>query len=74
VERDLVFLFDTDLNASQVESLLGAYAWSESLSRERLRWFARRRLLRDRGLRLADKARRLVAIDAMVEELRGLPP
>jgi len=72
VERDLAFLLETGLGAGQVEILLAAYAQRDSLSRERLRWFARRRLLRDRGLRLADKARRLVAIDAMVQELRGL--
>ena len=72
VERDLAFLLEIGLSAGQIDILLAAYAQRDSLSRERLRWFARRRLLRDRGLRLADKARRLVAIDVMVEDLRGL--
>lgn len=74
IERDLAFLLESRLSAAQCDALLCAYVWRHSVSRQRLRWFARRRVLRDRGLRLADKALRLIAIDRMAVELKGLAP
>lgn len=74
IELDLAFLLESGLSAAQFDVLLRAYAWRESVSRERLSWFARLRVLRDRGLRLADMAPKLLAIDRMVSELRGLSP
>lgn len=74
VERDLAFLLVLGLSAAQCDALLGAYALRDAISRERLSWFARRWLLRDRGLRLADKAPRLAAIDALAAQLKGLQP
>lgn len=74
VERDLTFLLLLGLSAAQCEALLGAYPLRDAISRQRLIWFARRRLLRDRGLRLADKAFRLASMDGLAAELRDLQP
>ena len=74
VERDLAFLLESGLCSQQSNAMLGAYALRGAVSRERLRWFAKRRVLRDRSLRLAVKASRLDGIDRTIAELQGLLP
>lgn len=74
VERDLAILLDAGLTGAQVEIALSAYPQRGSVSRERLNWFAKRRVLRDRGLRLFDKALRLDSIDLTTSRLGGVQP
>lgn len=67
IERDLAFVLESGLDAAQRSVFFGAYGLRDLVGLQRMRWFAHRRVLRDRGLRLADRARRLREIDQTVE-------
>jgi len=65
VERDLAFLLELGLSETQRALFFTHYAQRDVVKPEVLRWFAKRHVLRDRGLRLDKKWAKIQAIDSM---------
>ena len=65
VERDLAFLLELGLSDTQRALFFAEYAQREAVNPELLRWFAKRHVLRDRGLRLGQKLAKIQVIDSM---------
>lgn len=63
VERDLAVLLALDLSASQRALFFAHYAQRAVAKPELMRWFAKRHVLRDRGLQLDKKLAKIQAID-----------
>lgn len=65
VERDLAFLLELGLSDAQRALFFSHYAQREAVNPDVLRWFAKRHVLRDRGLRLGKKLAKIQSIDSM---------
>lgn len=72
IERDLAFTLDSGLGIEQRRVFFADYGLRDQISPQRLLWFARRRVLRDRSLRLAGRAQRLREIDQSVSLLQEI--
>ena len=73
VERDLAFLLELGLSTAQCARFFTHYAQREAVNMDLMRWFAKRHVLRDRGLRLDKKPAKLQVIDKMgPEAVQGL--
>ncbi len=64
MERDLTFLLELGFSARQRDLFLSWYAFSEVVDVQLLRWFAKRRVMRDNGLRLGKKLAKIHSIDS----------
>lgn len=73
IERDLAFLLESGLNPVQRAVFFSAYGLRDLVDAHRLFWFACRRVLRDRGLRLARRAERLGEIEQAVAQMTESP-
>jgi aminoglycoside phosphotransferase len=73
IERDLAFLLESGLNPVQRAVFFSAYGLRDLVNAQRLFWFACRRVLRDRGLRLARRAERLGEIERAVAQMTESP-
>jgi fructosamine-3-kinase len=69
VERDLAFLLELGLSEAQRALFFAHYAQREAVNPEVLRWFAKRHVLRDRGLRLGKKLEKIKSIESMEPEV-----
>jgi thiamine kinase-like enzyme len=67
-ERDLAFLLELGLSDAQRALFFANYAQCEAANPDLLRWFAKRHVLRDRGLRLGKKLAKIKVIDSMGPE------
>jgi aminoglycoside phosphotransferase (APT) family kinase protein len=65
LERDLIFLLVLDFSKSQRELFFSSYAQRDIVNIQLLRWFAKHRVMRDRGLRLDRKLAKVIEIDNM---------
>ena len=68
VERDLAFLLELGLSEAQQALFFAYYAQREAVNLGLLRWFAKRHVLRDRGLRLGKKLAKIQFIDSIGPE------
>ncbi len=68
VERELAFLLELGLSDAQRALFFAHYAQREAVNPDLLRWFAKRHVLRDRGLRLGKKLEKIQFIDSMGPE------
>jgi hypothetical protein len=66
IERDLVFLLELDFSKAQRETFFSYYAWRDSVDLQLMRWFAKRRLMGDRGIRLGKKLAKIREIDKLI--------
>jgi len=69
VERDLAFLLELGLSDDQRALFFAHYAQCVAVNPDVLRWFAKRHVLRDRGLRLGKKLEKIQVIDRMGPEV-----
>jgi hypothetical protein len=67
VERDLAFLLALGLSAAQRALFFAHYAQASAVNPEVLRWFAKRQVLRDRGMRLGHKLSATRTMDGMTD-------
>jgi hypothetical protein len=65
VERELAFLLTLGLSAAQRALFFAHYATASAVNPEVLRWFAKRHVLRDRGMRLGQKLSAIRNLDGM---------
>ena len=66
LERDLAFLLELGLSESQRNMFFSHYSQRDSVNPQLVRWLAKRRVMRDRGVRLSKKLAKIRAIDEMV--------
>jgi hypothetical protein len=71
VERDLAFVLELGLSERRKRLFFDHYAQRDVVKPDLLRWFAKRHVLRDRGLRLDKKLAKIQVINSM--ELRTPP-
>lgn len=72
IERDLAFLLELGLNEAQQALFFAHYAKREAVNPDVLRWFAKRHVLLDSGLRLDKKLTKIQLISSMgLEALVG---
>jgi Phosphotransferase enzyme family len=68
LERDLAFVLALGLSHAQRGRFFAHYPLADRLNPESLRWFAKRHILRDRGLRLGKKLDALSALDQLTAD------
>lgn len=66
IEFDLAFLLTVNFTSAQREYFLSHYAFAKSVNIDALRWLAKRRVIRDKGVRLDKKLKSIESIDSTV--------